>query len=453
MRELECWLVPKGQTAGLRIPVQTDIVAAIVRHCSGGRAQEDETLLARFMAEARDNDQWLVCGCRGETDDMPVVTIVRQGQGRGAPSGCAYPDHHARRLQKKRPPHDPNCPLHNAHFTGGEEASAFRRPLPELEVLFSALRRSSGEPPEAQAFAESSFHLGQRTLSPPSLATLLWRIMHQAGLNAWTVRSRSGCAAHLDALRKAGFVFSVDPAVRLPKVLTLRADALRRVTRAIAGQSWANHPPQGYLIGFAHELDRHAFFTAGGKVEVAEPIIRPRYFENYIAGPFLVIVLLARLDGVGPIVPLRAYAQPVLSGDWLLPVDSDLERRAAHLLRRLAEEEASAGRAIRVRKPLFSMDVPGGACVPDFVIDTGGRRDRRGSIVLEVMGLSTDEYLRQKMRTHLLMQQVGPILKAGTEDIDKREEELLADLRLACRAASEAGPPQRFLEEGGRRHA
>lgn len=451
MRELKCWLVPKGQTAGPRLPVPTDDVAAIVRHCSGERAQEVETLLARFMAAARANDQWLICGCRGETDDMPAMTFVRQGGG-SAPGGCTDPDHHGRRLRRKRPAHDPSCPLHSAQLTGGEEASAFRRPLPDVEVLFSALQ-PSGEVPQAQAFAAASFHLGQRTLSPPSLATLLWRIMHQAGLNAWTVRSRSGCAAHLDALRKAGFVFSVDPAVRLPKVLTLRADALRRVTRAIAGQSWANHPPQGYLIGFAHELDRHAFFTAGGRVEVAEPIVRPRYFENYIAGPFLVIVLLARLNGLGPIVPLRAYAQPVLSGDWLLPVDSDLERRAAQLLRRLAEEEASAGRAIRVRKPLFSMDVPGGACVPDFVIDTGGRRDRRGSIVLEVMGLSTDDYRCQKMRTHLLMQQVGPILKAGIDDIDRREEGLLADLREACRAARDAGPAQPLLEEGRRRHA
>jgi hypothetical protein len=112
-----------------------------------------------------------------------------------------------------------------------------------------------------------------------------------------------------------------------------------------------------------------------------------------------------------PVEVLRAYLQPCMSPTWLLPVDSNFERRTVRQLVSLQRWVLKhEGVVLTVEKPVFDMDAPatldvaGGTdphqpVIPDFIV----RGSRGRCVVVETMGFDLPAYRARKARLHPAM--------------------------------------------------
>ena len=94
---------------------------------------------------------------------------------------------------------------------------------------------------------------------------------------------------------------------------------------------------------------------------------------NPIRGPFLVIVVAGQYPEARGYAPLRAYAQPIYSGQRFVPVNSEFERG---LLRELLSARRALYRQgidVAIEKPVFDLLTPLGTCRPAFLIEARSR--------------------------------------------------------------------------------
>ena len=117
---------------------------------------------------------------------------------------------------------------------------------------------------------------------------------------------------------------------------------------------------------------------------------------------------------------LRAYAQPIVSGQRFVPVDSEFERAVYRSLletRRLLDK---AGVDLVIEKPLFDRLTQRGACRPDFLLEARSRATGEvRQLIVEAMGFVSDDYLAAKAVTHPRMELIAPILSVSVEDVDR----------------------------------
>lgn len=90
--------------------------------------------------------------------------------------------------------------------------------------------------------------------------------------------------------------------------------------------------------------------------------------------------------------------------DWV-PVDSGYERDAAQAICHFLAATTAQGAVYRVQKPLEDSEVANQGCRPDFVVRTGDGQ----CLVVETMGSDEPEYRAGKLRTHMLMAELGRI--------------------------------------------
>lgn len=117
-------------------------------------------------------------------------------------------------------------------------------------------------------------------------------------------------------------------------------------------------------------------------------------------GPFLVMIVAGEYPEAHGYAPLRAYAQPILSGHRFIPVNSEFERDVLRALLKARPQLAEDGIDILIEKPVFDHLTPAGPCRPDFLIEARSRKTGEiRQLVLQVSEFAAPEdQQRDKLR-------------------------------------------------------
>lgn len=399
--------------------------------------------LLAVLQELHERKQWVLCGCKGAIHlaDMPALVVARTGEGklyiRNIPS---------------RPTHSLECPfaytptISTEIVDRGLKADVQRRALadqpPTPATLRSPLDLHLAPATGATAGTSASSKHRERSASRrarryPELGKVLFYLMEQAGMLTQTSEFDLLKAFHF--MSKAAESILAFGTIPLSDVLSYSPKTIDSLIRRVKMHAATGEKNAfGMAVMIVHDIDS----LGGGEYELRRTTneqvwsCRPRGQVKVLAkrsitkGPFIAAITYAVPLGESEPVPFHVFASPILSRTRTLPVESDLERRAAGSLLRLftwAEEKKHL--RLTLTKPLFDLQGPLGDCRPDFVIKGLSR-----TAIVEVMGMMTsEEYEDRKSRTLPLMEAIAPVVQVElNSDLKKSDfDDRLRDMNRA----------------------
>lgn len=418
------WLIERhsdGRSAR-RIALPDPVRAALVRWYTGQGSRADEAAGIMLVQQARIGEKWIACDCLPADAAPPILTPAFLSEAE---------TYYLRRLTSaKRPEHQADCPFFRDQITNRiTDVRSRETPADPPTGYFEALRPA----PEklAQAPREESSDDRTRNASVPRLARLLWRLMENSGLHRCAPLGQEGLDRSIGSefrrLMAAAARIQIAPGIELGRALWTHAtpfhsNKVYAALRALAREWPHGHAPQAFLTLFAPQIRGHSIAVAGCEpVIVANRVQSPSVRGNSVRGPFLVIVVAGEYPEALGYAALRAYAQPIYSGQRFVPVESEFERLVLRDILEAQHQFARAGIDIAIEKPLFDRLTPVGPCRPDFVIEARSRTTGEiRQIVIEAMGFSDDDYLASKAATHPLMALIAPVANVTPDDIRNR---------------------------------
>ncbi len=431
------WLV-KRLSAGLSdaAPALSDKEARAVRAAYLAEADDAQMEIAlNLLHRARKYEYWIACDCRAPENLYPVTAPVLL---------TATGTYFFRRLTGAgRPNHREDCVFHFERREGAPPlahrlgASAVTTPTGYFSVL------SPEGPAHLSEHAPGSSTAADRR-NPPKLARYLWRLLTMAGANeAPPVQSTqvSDTKSQFSAIRAAAERLEVRQGTALARVLALHPQEFhsRRLYARIrsAKKNWPDDtPPQGFFLFYAREVKGNTiYFKNEDPIDIVGELARPAIGAPASRAPYLVLAVVGEDAGGAGLAPLRAYAQPVLSGAQLFPVDSGFERQTMKALDWLRKSMADSDPHLEISlvKPLFDLATEDGSCRPDLVLEiTDMSSGEIRTLVIETMEFETDDYLAEKARQHELMASVGRVVTITSYDLDHRKS-LIRKLAFAIR--------------------
>lgn len=361
------WLVDReknGIDTG-RIALPSPLRAALVRWYIGTGDRGDEEAGIMLVQQARIGAKWIACDCLGDRNSPPILTPAYLSEAE---------TFYLRRLTgSKRPDHRLDCPFFRDQATNrlSEVRRASERSDP-ADGFFEVLRPA----PEKLAQRPGSDATDDRTRqgSLPRLARLLWRLLDLAGTHRLEFAPGS-IKEQFSMLERVAGAIEVAPSMELTSVLWTHGQALhsRRayaVLRELADRWPQGHAPQGFLIVFADRIQGHEVFAAGCEpIRVANRVQSPSRRGEPVKGPYLVIIVVGEYPEKRGFAPLRAYAQPVLSGHRFVPVDSELERSVLREFLKVQLALSRRGIDLAVERPIFDRLTPLGPGRPDLWVE------------------------------------------------------------------------------------
>ena len=416
-----------------RIALPAPLREALVRWYVGEGSRQDEEAGIKLVQNARIGHRWIACDCLGRERPPPILT----------PAFLSEADtYYLRRLTSmKRPEHRGDCPFFRDQVTNRiTEVRSPTTPTDPPSGFFEVLRPA----PErlAQRPEEDANDDRTRGASTPRLARLLWRLMHNAGVNTvaplaygqqWSIRE--GFAA----IGYAAGKIEVAPGIELARAFwtharPLQAGVVHGTLRKLAPRWPKAHAPQGFVLLYAPSFQGHEIHVPGGEpVAVANRVQSPSVRGNRISGPFLVLVVAGEYPEAHGYAPLRAYAQPIFSGRLFVPVDSDFERKAMRRILDCQRILHPRNIDLAIGKPLFDTMTPDGPCRPDFVIEARSRETgEMRTVIVEAIGFDNDDHAAAKAVTHPRMRRLGELLTIYPDEVAGNEaaDKLLAALTL-----------------------
>lgn len=415
------WLIPR-RTNGLgphRIPLPQPVRDALVRWYAGKGSRHDEEAGIMLVQQARIGEKWIACDCLQSGESPPILTPAFLSEAE---------TYYLRRLTSTdRPEHHPDCPFFREQATNRlsevrTHESAADPPMGYFEVLRPAPEKLAQKPEEDSSDDRT------RQGSVPRLARLLWRLLHISGLN----RIPPLCEDHADhsisdefrTLSAAAAKVEIAPGIELGRAFWTHAQALHSKRlyaslREIARRWPRGHAPQAFLALYAHEFRGATIQVSGSDpVVVANRVQSPSVRGNTIKGPYLVLIVAGQYPEAHGYAPLRAYAQPILSGRRFVPVDSEFERA---VLRDLIKLRATFDRYdidLAIEKPVFDTLTQIGPCRPDFLLEARSRSTGEiRHVMVEAMGSNDETYLLSKAATHPRMEQLAPLVCVSPLDL------------------------------------
>src|SRR3546814_3527223 len=132
-------------------------------------------------------------------------------------------------------------------------------------------------------------------------------------------------------------------------------------------------------------------------VVIANRVQSPSVRGNPIKGPYLVLIVAGQYPEAHGYAPLRAYAQPILSGRRFIPIDSEFERAVLRDLIKLRMTFDRYDIDLAIEKPVFDTLTPLGPCRPDFLLAARSRSTGQiRPVMVEAMGSNDEMYLLSK---------------------------------------------------------
>lgn len=377
--------------------------------------------LLAVLQELHERKQWVLCGCSGAEQlvERPALVVARTGEGklyiRNIPS---------------RPTHSLECPFAYTPTTSTEivdrglNADIARRALADQPPTPATLRSPLDLhlAPALGATSGTSAPTKHRDRTPsghgkryPELGKVLFYLMEQAGMLTQTAEFELLKSFHFMA--KAAQAILAFGAVPLSDVLSFSPKTLDSLTRRVKMHSASGEKNAfGMAVMIIHEIES----LGAGKYELRRTSSEESWSccpkgevkimakRSISKGPFIAAITYAVPLGETEPVPFHVFAVPILNRNRTLPVESDLERRAAISLLRLFDWALEKkGLKFTITKPVFDVQAPMGDCRPDFVVKGLSR-----TAIVEVMGMmGSEEYEEQKSRTIPVMESLAPVVQ------------------------------------------
>lgn len=416
------WLIDRNSDgfSAARIPLPAVLQSALVRWYTGDGSRRDEEAGILLVQQARIGEKWIACDCLGSNRKPPILTPAFLSEAE---------TYYLRRLTGSlRPEHLSDCPFFRDQVTN--RISQVRSPDTPADPpggYFEVLRPA----PEKLAQRPDSESNDDRTraASVPRLARLLWRMLDVSGLaiappivDEPTERS---IAQEFRALSRAAAKLEIAPGVELGRALWTHADALhsRRAYAVIRdlARGWPRgHAPQGFLSVFAQRVSGSTIYPAGAApITVANRVQSPSVRGNPVKGPFLVIVVIGEYPEAHGFAPLRAYAQPIFSGNRFVPVESELERSVLRTLFDMRWTLHREGIDVAIEKPIFDRLTPLGSCRPDFLLETRSRNTgeiRR--LVVQASGPASEGLRPSDSAALRRLAHIAPVVALSPQDLE-----------------------------------
>lgn len=415
------WLIHRDTDGnGLdRIALPLQLREALVRWYVGEGSFHDEQAGITLVQNARIGHRWIACGCLGQDTSPPILTPAFL-------SGAET--YYLRRLTStKRPEHRADCPFFRDQVTNRiTEVRSASTPADPPSGFFEVLRPA----PEklAQRPEEDSNDDRTRNPSTPRLARLLWRLLENSGCNEvaplsfgheWSIREEFA------AIGRAAGKIEIAPGIELARAFwtharPLQATVVYGTLRSMAAKWPKAHVPQGFVLLYAPSIKGHEIHLPDGDaVKIANRVQSPSIRGNRVSGPFLTLVVAGEYPEAHGYAPLRAYAQPIFNGRMFVPVDSDFERKVLRSILDCQRRLDPAGVGLAIGKPLFDTLTPLGSCRPDFMLEARSRvTGEVKTLVVEAIGLETDDYAASKAVTHPRMRTLGSLLTIDPTEIE-----------------------------------
>lgn len=410
------WLIDRDTdgVGGRRIPLPSPLQDALVRWYTGTGSRADEEAGITLVQNARVGAKWIACDCLPDGEAAPILTPAFLSEAE---------TYYLRRLTSvKRPEHREDCPFFRDQVTHRlSEIRTRETPANPPDGYFEVLRPA----PEKLAQRPNDDATDDRTrhASVPRLARLLWRLMDVAGANRVLAPSDESepplIKTQFAALTRAAAKIEIAPGIELGRAFWTHADALRSrrayaVLRHLAKGWPRGHAPQGFLTVYSPNVRGHLVEIANAQpIRVANRVQLFSFAGNPVKGPFLVMIVAGEYPEAHGYAPLRAYAQPILSGHRFIPVDSDFERDVLRALLRARRGLATEGIDLIIERPVFHRLTAKGPCRPDFVIEARSRTT--GEFKQLVLAVERNSESHGHARDRML--RVAPILDIAPADV------------------------------------
>jgi hypothetical protein len=426
------WICEKrhGGIEPTRAPIDDVARSTMVRWYTGRGDEADEKASLRLVQEVKLHRQWFACDCLGSERPPPLM----------APAYLEMAStFYLRRLTgQNRPEHDRECPFYR---------SSFDYRLPHVEHEPKPVRPVDGYldslKPLGQHLAqrpdETSLPAGAKPRGIPRLARILWTLLDRAELNC-VAPDRGGrprsILGEFSRLRAGAEGLELAPDVAVTEYLwthsrDLVSGKIYQHLESSAPRWPADHKPQCYLILFARSVSRHEIETTDGPVQVVEGVERPEAGpvvtvegsigrdDRKTSGPYLVILAIGEpLEG-GAYQPVRAFAQPIVSGHYFVPVEQAVERVLFESLREAQLKLADRGKRIGIIKPLFDLDTPAGPCRPQFLLQAGSGKQKT-FMPIEMVDEDDEAEDQRSMLRATRMTHLGTVLEIPLQAVDAR---------------------------------
>ncbi|MGF7151654.1 hypothetical protein FHS96_005320 [Sphingomonas zeicaulis] len=416
------WLIDRHSDGlvGWRKALPLELRKALVRWYVGEGTHKDEEAGIVLVQQARIGECWIACDCLPPDKAPPILTPAYLSEAE---------TYYLRRLTGSgRSEHRPECPFFRDHATNRvSEQRSRQTPAAPPAGFFEVIKPAPAnlaQRPESDSVDDRTRHA-----SVPRLARLLWRLMNAAGVNhtppyAEDFPDRS-IATEFKALIGAAGQMEIAPAMQLARAFWTHAQPLhsKRIYATLRelGRQWPrDHAPQGFLALYANAFQAETIYAAGSEpVVIANRVQSPSVRGNLIKGPYLVLVVVGQYPEARGFAPLRAYAQPIYSGQRFVPVDSNFEREVYRGLLGVRRDLHRAGVDLAINKPVFDRLTDLGTCRPDFILEARSRSTGEiRQLVVEAMGFATPEYLDAKRVTHPRMERIAPVVAVTPADVE-----------------------------------
>lgn len=409
----------------------TEEEAAALRAWYGDSASKAEkTIALAVIRQAKVMNGWIECDClTGQS--QPLLAPIRQEH-----------TYTLRRLtsmdrdpirQKERSNHTSTCPFHV-----DKDATPT---LIDRRFHIRPLRKSDRSyidalPAIPDRLAEVVDHdinrSPERTDRPSRLGGILWRLLDEAGINVIPPHQDEYDLALRDQLERLR--------TAAKKLRVLRTWSFNALLSTWAADYWTSDSRwqrlleasrsdwpgtlrrTGFMLLFAKSVSAQTIMPAAASrpIDVLGKVRQPLSGDPARRGPFLCLLNVDfGDDDEGPARAVQAYAQPVYNGDTLFPVESGFEREVSRLLFWLQRSlfEGVPDLRIKITKPLFALETPLGPCRPDFVLEASYRDRRPATLIVEALGVETEEYREAKIKTISRMKHLAPIFGIIPEDL------------------------------------
>ena len=417
----DMWLIDRNSdgAGGKRIALPPPLRAALVRWYVGEGGHSDEEAGIMLVQQARIGAKWIACDCLATGARPPILTPAFLSEAE---------TYYLRRLTgARRPEHQSDCPFFRDQVTNRlsevRSGDGSADPAPGFFEVLRPAPEKLAQRPDGDASDDRT-----RQASVPRLARLLWRLLDISGVNRIPPFQVGGggpsIRAEFEALIRSAANIEIAPGVELARAFwthprTLQSRKVYATLRALS-RSWPRgHAPQGFLTLFSPHFQGHEIIVPDGKpVLVANRVQSPSLRENRLKGPYLVIVVVGEYPEAHGYAPLRAYAQPIYSGQHFIPVASELERMALRQIFGARQEFSRQGVDLFIERPIFDQLTPLGACRPDILIEA------RSRVTGEIRSLTVD-LIRDRdgpvaETRHARLRQFAPVVAISSAEVEEQ---------------------------------
>lgn len=414
------WLTTKdttGLTGG--VAISDGLRAALVRWYTGRGDEADHRASVSLVITARENHKWIACDCLGHNVTPPLMS----------PAYLSFQETYYLRRLTSRPSHKVKCPFYmpQAPQRIRETAKDTIYAIDHPKGLFNAHQKA----PEklAQKPEDTEPDDRSRGVAIPRLGKLLWLLLERAGSNVLRELPPSGpreasISEEMKRLKGIAGQFEIAPGIKLATHLYTAAIEYekRRVhgrLRAAAATWPEEFAPQAFLLLEASRISSSEIVTGLGTVAIRNRIQHTGIIRAEVEGPFLVLAVVGEHSKKEGYRALRAYAQPVFTGNQFVPAEREHDRDVLRALQKAQYKLRRHDVRMAVKKVLFDLPTKRGSARPDFLIALLDERTGvEMKIPLQILQSNDPDYLELRRAEQDHLEDIGPVLSMTTDQAE-----------------------------------